>query len=122
MVNTMVKVTLNENLVPCAREKWVNGNPYSDLVHNVLHARKLIRLASQIFQLQRGKATFSGYINEHKAGSYDIKLWHGEVSLHSLSLHDLGYSGVLHVDLNDLQATGNQVVTQIFQLPAVPAP
>jgi len=31
----MVKVTLNENLVPC-KDPWVKGNPDCDLTRNVL--------------------------------------------------------------------------------------
>lgn len=113
----MVKVTLNDNLVPCSREKWVKGNPYSDLTLNILHARRLIRAAAQFFMLAKGKAVFSGYINEHEEGVYRIHLWHGEALLRTLEFTKLGYGGVMHVEIADREAISQDIFAPLTFLP-----
>jgi|GEM_PF-6173489 len=37
----MIKITLFDNLVPCTRERFLNGAPYNDLTYNFLQAKTL---------------------------------------------------------------------------------
>lgn len=115
----MVKVTPQENLVPC-RDPWVKGSPYSDLVHNVLLARKLIRAAAFFFQLKKGQAVFSGYVNEHPSGNFTFKVFQQGAPVRTMVLGSLGYSGELTVDVEDLaQATGFDVLGSLAASPTV---
>lgn len=97
----MVKVTLNENLVP-SRHPWVKGAPYSDLTLNVLLARKLIRTAQFVFQLRKGSAIFSGYINEHPKGLFTFRLLERGTVVRTLVLSGLSHAGELDIEVRDL--------------------
>jgi hypothetical protein len=97
MVNIMVKVTLNDNLVPSTRDLWVRDRPHSDLTNHYDHAKRLIRAACQFFHLTRNAVIFSGYIQD-EPGFFVINLWHEGNRVRSLVLSSLGYSGVLHAD------------------------
>ena len=97
----MVKVTLNENLVP-SRDPWVKGNPFSDLVHNLLLAKRLIRVAAFLFQLRQGSAVFSGYICERREGFFTFKVRHGGVEHRTMVMSSLGYGGELVAEVEDL--------------------
>jgi hypothetical protein len=116
---SMVKVTRYENLVP-SRDPWVKGTPHSDLIHNVLLARKLIRAAAFIFQLKKGAAIYSGYINEHAEGSFTYRVRERGVPIRTLVLNCLGYAGELTVDVEDMsQAVSFDVLGSLAANPAV---
>ena len=99
----MVKVTPNETLVPC-KDAFVKGNPNSCLTRNVLHARKLIRAAKQSFFLKRNACIFSGYICEFEEGFFIFNIWEGQTLYRSLTVAGVGYSGALHVHIQEGQA------------------
>jgi hypothetical protein len=94
----MVKVTLNDNLVPSTRDLWVQDNPSSDLTHHYALAKKLIRAASHFFHLTRNAVIFSGYVHEESADPFSIHLWHEGELVRTLTLSNLGYSGTLHAE------------------------
>jgi hypothetical protein len=102
----MVKVTLGENLVS-SRHPFVKGSPYSDLIHNVLHARKLIRTAAFLFQLKRDSAIFSGYLSPFPKEDFVFHVFEKGTLVRSATLKGLGYSGELAIDVENLaEATG----------------
>ena len=96
----MIKVTPNVNLVPCTRDRFVNGAPHNDLTFNFLQACKLIRIANHFFNLRPG-AVYSGYIEENPQASFTLKLWHEETLLQTFVVSNLGYGGALHADISD---------------------
>jgi hypothetical protein len=94
----MIKVTPNDNLVPCPCE-WTRVHPYSDLTYNVLHARRLIRYAMLTLQLKKEHVVFSGYIRENPDLFFRIELHHQGLPYRSVVLSELGYAGLLRVEL-----------------------
>lgn len=94
----MVKVTLNDNLVPSTRDLWVQDNPSSDLIYHYPLALKLIRAASQFFHLRRDAVIFSGYMRMDSLESFSIHLWHEDELVRTLTLSNIGYSGALHAE------------------------
>ena len=115
----MVKVTLNENLVP-SRHAYVKDRPNQDLVCNVLLARKLIRASQFLFQLKKGSAVYRGFVYEHSDGFFTIKLLQDGVLVRSLVLACLGYAGELMVDVEDLaEASGYDVLGSLAADPAL---
>jgi hypothetical protein len=109
----MVKITVNENLVPSSHP-FVKGSPYSDLTYNVLLARKLIRIAQVTFLLNKGAATFSGYINEFPDGDFKLTIYEKGVQIRSARLRDLRFSGELDIDVEDFsEAVGQDLVSDL---------
>lgn len=96
-----MKVTRNVNLVPCPRERRATGSDNADLMNNVLLARKLIRIANHFFCLRPG-AIYSGYIDEKEKNFFTLKLWEGDRLVRLFIVSNLGYGGMLHVDIPDL--------------------
>jgi hypothetical protein len=93
----MVKVTPHDNLVPDVRDLFVRGNPHSDLIHNLLLAKDLIRGASQFFHLRKDAVIFSGYLQNHPDMLFSFNLWHEGVKVRELALR-LGFGGALHCE------------------------
>ena len=95
----MVKVTPNDNLVPCVRDSYVKDHPHHDLIHDLIRARAIIRAAAQFFHLRKEAVIYSGYVCEGRSDEvFTINLWHEGVKVRSLVLADLGYGGVLHCE------------------------
>jgi hypothetical protein len=104
----MVKVTLNENLVP-SRHPRVKDSPHTDLVYNLLLARKLIKIAQHIFQFKGGAAVYSGYICQVPKGVIAIKVFERGVLIRSVTLN-ASFDGELAVDVASYSlATGQDV-------------
>ena len=97
----MAKVTLNKDLVPYSRRLPANPklNVCQDLTHNYLLACKLIRAVNVLFQMRKGTAVYSGYVYAREGGRFAIKLMHKDHLLRIVVLRNLGYAGVLHVEL-----------------------
>lgn len=96
MVNIMVKITLNDNLVPCEREPWALGRPAHDLTNNIVAAERFASIAIRFFGLRRGSVRFSGFVSPGNQGLH-IKVWEGERIYRSVKFRNHKYSGVLHV-------------------------
>ena len=101
MVTTMVKVTLNKDLVPYAGPLPTRHlvTPSQDLTHNYFLACKLIRAVTVLFHLRRGTAVFSGYIFDRPDATFKIRLYHQGKQIRCLTFSNLGYGGVMHVEI-----------------------
>ena len=108
----MHKVTLYKNLVPYSRDLPERPRIHAchDLTQNFFLACKLVRAARILFQMRRDVATYSGYVHDGP-GSFQIKLVHRDRLLKTILMSNLGYGGLLRVevetrDVNDAVASG----------------
>jgi hypothetical protein len=108
-VTIVVKITLNENLVP-SQSQWVKLNPLCDLTYNYFFARKLIRAAQFVFQIKQGAAVYSGYVNEHPIGPVSLHLSEKGVVVRTLLLSEIGFIGELFADVESLEEAVSQDV------------
>lgn len=92
----MAKLTPEVNLFRCQRTLPTTAQ---DLVDNFPLAKKLALTATKIFWIKTGAASFSGYTYP-EGRAFSIQLWHEERLYRIVRFPNLGYSGVLHVELN----------------------
>lgn len=92
----MVKVTLNDNLVPCEREPWALGRPAHDLTNNIVPAEQFIAAAIKFFAFRRGSVRYSGHISPGNKG-LQVKVWDGEQLYRTIRFRSRNFTGILHV-------------------------
>jgi hypothetical protein len=105
----MVKVTLNQNLVP-SRHPYTKGHPYTDLTYNVLLARKLIRVAQFLFHFKKGSAVYRGYISEYPRASFELKVLDNGVPARAATLKGLGFGGEMIIEVKGFSEAVSQDV------------
>jgi len=104
---TVIEVTLGKNLVTCERPTFPVLHPLVDLTEDLAAARTVISAAARFFWLHR-EPVYSGVAR--KLDSYDgetgpfgpcyyVQLWQDGRLLRTVAFRNIGYVGVLHVDL-----------------------
>jgi hypothetical protein len=100
----MIKVTLDDNLVQCEREAFPKLFPLVDLTQDLGAARAVISAASRFFWLDTRRLQFSGRVRKLHEGEADVfyvQLWDKEKVYRSVGFRNLGFTGILHVELDE---------------------
>lgn len=92
----MAKVTLNDDLVPCARP--IRASLAIDLTENLYLANRFVRTATQFFWLKKDTCLFSGYVSDGQ-DHFVVELWHKEKRYRTIRFQGLGYAGMLYIDV-----------------------
>lgn len=111
----MIEVTLDKNLVSSERPTFPVLHPLVDLTQDLTAARAVIAAAVRFFWLPR-QASYSGHARkldsfDGETGSFGpcfyVQVWEKGELLRTVGFRNLGYVGVLHVDIPEGEPFNN---------------
>jgi hypothetical protein len=104
----MIEVTLGKNLVVSERPTFPFLHPLKDLTEDLPAARTVITAARRFFWLDTRHTSFSGFARKLDRFDGDpgpfgpcfyVQLWENNVLLRTVAFRNIGYIGILHIEL-----------------------